>query len=69
MRREDLRPRRLNMGLTIKAAAAKIGVPPHVLRYAEHGGTPRPESARLIAAFYGCERNEIWPPEQETEAA
>ena len=59
----DLRAERLNRGKSVEAMAQEIGVEPHVLRYAEKGGTPRPENALLIATFFGQKVTDLWPVE------
>ena len=57
----NIEVRRLNLGLTAKAAAEQIGIPDHVLRYAETTGQPRPATAKKIADFYGLLVTDIWP--------
>ena len=58
----NLEAARLNLGLSAKAAAEQIGIPDHVLRYAETGGQPRPATAKKIADFHGVRVTDIWPP-------
>jgi DNA-binding XRE family transcriptional regulator len=66
----NLKVERLNRGLGIPDAAAAIGIPDHVLRYAEKGeGQPRPETAKLIADFYGVRVTDIWPVNGEPDEA
>lgn len=60
----NLEAERLNMGLTAKAAAKRIGIADHVLRYAETGGRPRPATAKKIADFYGVRVTDLWPVEE-----
>lgn len=65
----NLEAARLNMGLTARDAAKQIGVPDHVLRYAETGGRPRPAAAKRIADFYGVKVTDIWPVGDEAPKA
>lgn len=50
----NLVERRLNKGLTIKAAAAEIGVNRMTLAALERGERVRPDNAKKVADFYGC---------------
>lgn len=59
----NLKAERMNRGLSRTAAAKVIGVPSHVLRYAERGGCPHLENAKVIADFYGVKVTDIWPAE------
>lgn len=64
----NIEAERLNLGLTAKDAAKKIGIPDHVLRYAETTGQPRPATAKKIADFYGVKVTDIWPVGEPREA-
>lgn len=57
----NLEATRVNMGLSARAAADAIGIPDHVLRYAETSGRPRLHTALKIAEFYGVQVTDIWP--------
>ena len=70
LRAEDLREQRINLGYSLREAAAEMGIPYHVLREAEKfGRAPVPSSAKAIADFFaghlGCEIKvtDIWPLE------
>lgn len=63
-----LRVDRVNRGKSIEAFAAEIGVKPHVLKYAERGGRPQPESAKVIADFYETKVTDLWPVEERSAA-
>lgn len=65
----NLEAERLNRGLTAKDAAKKIGIPDHVLRYAERGGRPVPATAKLIADFYRVQVTDIWPVQEPAKDA
>lgn len=52
---------RLNAGLSIGALASKAGVPEHVVRHAEKGGRPRPESALKLAQVLDVQVTDLWP--------
>lgn len=65
----NLKAERLNRGLSVNDAAEVIGVPPHVVRTAESGVQPRPETAKRFADFYGCRVTDIWPVEAPEGAA
>lgn len=56
-----IRSARLDKGLSIRAAAKKIGVTEDILLRAENGATPRPAAAKKIADFYSLTVTEIWP--------
>ena len=63
-----LAEKRLDKGLSLRAAAAEIGVSLDTLRRAERGARPQPgkrglgEAAALrIAEFYGYRPSELWP--------
>jgi transposase-like protein len=56
---------RLRRGRSVAQASAEIGVPDHVLRYAEKGGRPLPENALKIANYYGVDVVAQWPLESE----
>lgn len=64
MKASELRIDRVNRGCTIRQHAEAIGVPAHVLKYAERGGRPTPENAKRIADFYGVKVTDIWPVEE-----
>lgn len=57
----DLREARVNEGLSIRAAAEKIGVPPSVLFRAESGVVPHLRHAHAIAEYHGKQVTDIWP--------
>jgi transcriptional regulator with XRE-family HTH domain len=66
----DLTAERLNQGLSLTAAAEKIGVPSNVLSRAESNeGRPHPANAKRIADFYGFKVTDIWPVDNGTKAA
>jgi lambda repressor-like predicted transcriptional regulator len=65
----DLITARLDAGLSLRAAAREIGVPIWVIRYAESGGRPQPQSAKRIADFWGLRVTQIWPVEDKTAVA
>ena len=65
----NLKAERLNRGLRVNEAAAAMGVPSYVLRSAEAGTQPRPESAKRIADFFDVKVTDIWPVEKGSEAA
>jgi hypothetical protein len=79
--RINIEAARLNLGLSLKAAGALIGIPDYVLRYAERdgepraagakqlGGRPRPSAAKKIADFYGVLVTDIWPLDDDRAAA
>lgn len=56
---------RLNAGLSISALAERADVPEHVIRHAEKGGMPRPESALKIARALDLNVTDLWPIERE----
>ncbi|HYV17326.1 MAG TPA: helix-turn-helix transcriptional regulator [Conexibacter sp.] len=59
---ELLRSERLNRGLTLKQAAARIGVSWKTLQRTEAGqSVPFPATALKIADFYGLRVTDIWP--------
>ncbi len=64
-----LQEERLNAGKSRAALAREIGVSERVLRLAEIGVTPRPANALKIADYYGRTVVDMWPPEQNGEAA
>lgn len=67
--RINLEAERLNRGLSVRAAAGKIGISPDVLTRAEQNIMPRPESALKIADFYGYRVTDIWPVEASQPGA
>jgi transcriptional regulator with XRE-family HTH domain len=56
-----LRAERLNRGLSVAAFARAVGVPEHVVRHAEKGGTPLPANALRIATYLGVMVTDLWP--------
>lgn len=61
-----LRTARLDRGLTLRAAAQRIGVNWKTLQRAEAGdAVPYPATALRIADFYGLRVTDIWPVERE----
>lgn len=62
MSRVNLIEERLRRGKSVAQMAAEIGIPDHVLRYAEKGGRPLPENALKIADHYGVDVIAQWPP-------
>jgi transcriptional regulator with XRE-family HTH domain len=64
----NLRAERLDMGLSQRAAAERIGISQAILLRAEAGLGVRPEHAKLIADFYGFRVRDIWPVEDRTAA-
>lgn len=60
---------RLNAGKSRARLAKEIGVSERVLRLAEIGVTPRPANALKIATYYDRTVVDMWPPEQNGEAA
>jgi transcriptional regulator with XRE-family HTH domain len=60
----NLKVERLRRGKSIAAMACDIGVSEHVLRYAEKGGRPLPESALKIADYFGVDVLVQWPLEE-----
>lgn len=63
----DLKAARLNKGLSLRAAAIRVGVDMHALWRAERGGSPSPATAKVIADFYGVQVTDIWPLEEPAE--
>jgi transcriptional regulator with XRE-family HTH domain len=61
----DLRAERVNRGLSVKDAAALIGVSAMTLRRAEDGTVPWARNAFKIAEFYGYQVTDVWPVEAE----
>lgn len=59
----SLRQERLNRGLTLREAAAEIGVSVAALQRAEHDHSLSPSNSKAIADFYGRQVGEIWPVE------
>lgn len=64
-----LRTHRFNRGLSLREAADEIGVTFDVLQRAERGAQTRPRAAKKIADFYGCRVTDIWPVDEERQAA
>ena len=64
----NLLAERLNRGLSLAEASAKMGLPFYVLRDAEKGTRPRPRSAKRIADFYEVRVTDIWPVEDRSAA-
>lgn len=61
----DLRSARLNRGLSVKVAAAEIGVHAATLRRLEDGvGIPHPANAKKIADFFGIQVTDLIPLEE-----
>jgi transcriptional regulator with XRE-family HTH domain len=59
---ELLRSERLNRGLTLKQAAARMGISWKTLQRAEAGrSAPFPATALKIAGFYGLRVTDVWP--------
>ena len=59
---EHLRAARLNRGLTLKQAAARMGVSWKTLQRTEAGhSVPFPATALKIADFYGLRVTDLWP--------
>lgn len=56
-----LRTLRLNMGLSTRKAAIRIGIARETLERAERGEDVWPETAKKIADFYGLRVTDIWP--------
>lgn len=53
---------RINRGLSLRDAAAAIGVSANILQRAENGGPrPHPRHAKRVADFYGVQVTDIWP--------
>lgn len=62
MKPVNLTEERLRRGKSVAKMAEEIGVSEHVLRYAEKGGRPLPDSALKIADHYGVDVIVQWPP-------
>lgn len=60
--------RRLNAGLSMRQAAAEIGVSLTVYKNAEQGGTPQPRHAVKFADYYGLPVTELFYPELKAAA-
>jgi transcriptional regulator with XRE-family HTH domain len=65
----NLQEERLNRGLSLRAAAKKIGIGTDALNRAEQGTMPRPDSAKKIADFYDHKVTEVWPVQSGSKAA
>lgn len=67
----DLRAERVNRGLSLAAAADRMGVTPDTLARAERGVGLHPRNAYAIARFYGYQVTDVWPldPEPSEKAA
>jgi transcriptional regulator with XRE-family HTH domain len=62
MKVEDLKPARINRGLSLAEAAKQMGIPPYTLHRVEAGtNVPRPSTAFAIASFYGVTVTDLWP--------
>ena len=66
--RFDLRAARQNQGLTLREAAARIGVDFTAIQRAELGARPFPANAKKIADFYGVQVTDIWPVKDRSAA-
>lgn len=67
MTREEKITVRLNQGLSLRAAAAKIGVSRRLLHEFENGvlvAMPHPHNAKKLADFYGLSVTAVWPVEE-----
>lgn len=63
-----LRGLRLDSGLSLRGAAAQIGIKEWTLRSAEQGKhRPQPSNALRIAEFYDTKPTMIWRQEEEGE--
>lgn len=62
-----LRGARLERGLSIRAAAAAMGLHHSVLARAERGAIPAPSNALAIASFYGVSVLDVWPDDEGNE--
>lgn len=60
---------RLNKGLSIRAAADKMGIAEQSLRRAEGGESVLPRVAYQIATFYGYRVTDVWPLDTNGAAA
>jgi transcriptional regulator with XRE-family HTH domain len=66
---EDLQRERLNRGLSLRAAAAEIGVREQTIRRLEGGERVHPANAKKVADFYGVTVVDIMPIEPSEAAA
>lgn len=62
--KRQLVDRRLDLGLSILAAATQMGVEYKTLQRAENGLRIWVSSAKKIADFYGLRVTEIWTPKE-----
>lgn len=67
--RPNLEVERLKRGLSIKAAAAEIGISPSVLVKAEAGEPIQAAKQKAIADFYGYKVTHIWPVQEAVSSA
>jgi transcriptional regulator with XRE-family HTH domain len=59
---ESLRDLRRNRGLSLRAAASKMGLAdPSPLFRAERGAVPNPANAKRIADFFQVQVSDLWP--------
>ena len=65
----DLAKERLEKGLSIRKAAAAMGIGAMTLQRAESGETVHPANAKTIAEFYGYKPTQVWPLDQRAKAA
>ena len=61
----DIAELRRRRGLSIRAAAAEIGVPKSNLHRLEHGDFVHPLVAVKVADYYGIAVRDLWPDEDE----
>ena len=65
----DLKATRLNMGLSVAAAAEAMGVARRTLVDVERDGRmPVPAAAKRIADFFGVQVTDLWPVDDEAAA-
>lgn len=69
MTRRDLVAKRRNMGLSVEAAAAEIGIARNTLARFERGDTLILSTLKLIADFYGCQVTDLAAAPTEDVAA
>lgn len=68
MTRDQLVAARLNSGHSIRGLARRLGIHEQVVRRVESGEPIRPESAKLIADFYGVTVTELLGIDTEAAA-